>query len=133
MRRSVVAALLLVACGSAQAAATAPAAQVEAGRRLFARCAGCHQVGPKAGNLFGPQLNGIVGRKAGGVADYAYSPALKKSTLVWNQQNLVAFIRDSDKVVPGNKMRFFSFMNEKQVSDIVAFLATHDAAPGRPR
>lgn len=116
-------ALLLLAV-SAGVQAAAPAAQVEAGRRLFARCAGCHQVGPNAGNVFGPRLNGVVGRKAGGVADYAYSPALKKSALVWNEQNLVAFIRDSDKVVPGNKMRFFNFMSEKQAREIVAYLGT---------
>lgn len=124
--RTGLALLLLAASAAVQAAkpAAPTAAQVEAGRRLFARCAGCHQVGPKAGNVFGPRLNGVVGRKAGGVAGYAYSPALTKSGLVWNEQNLVAFIRDSDKVVPGNKMRFFNFMSEKQVKEIVAYLGT---------
>jgi cytochrome c len=112
-------------------AAPPSAAQVEAGRRLFARCAGCHAVGPKAGNLFGPQLNGILGRRAGSVPGYGYSPAMKKSTLVWNAQNLNAFIRDSDKVIPGNKMRFFNFMSQKQVADIVAYLATQPAAAAK--
>lgn len=135
---------LLAACAGAHAAApvassapTAPtAAQVDSGRRLFARCAGCHQIGPNAGNVFGPQLTGVVGRKAGSVPNYSYSPALKKSALVWNEATLVAFIRDSDKVVPGNKMRFFSFMSEKQVRDIVAYLGTQGgpavATPPRP-
>ena len=99
------------------------AARVESGRRLFQRCAGCHAVGPNAANGFGPQLNGVIGRKAGSVPGYAYSPALRASTLVWDERTLAAFIRDSDKVIPGNKMRFFSFMSEKQALEIVAFLA----------
>ncbi len=127
-------ALALGGCGRSDtapdasvAAAGAPsAARIESGRRLFARCAGCHQVGPNAGNVFGPQLNGVLGREAGGVAGYAYSPALKASTLVWDERNLAAFIRDSEAVVPGNRMRFMNFMSVQQASDIVAYLATQD-------
>jgi len=123
--------LALGGCGRADTAADAGvagdrvdgSARIEAGRKLFARCAGCHEVGPNAGNIFGPQLNGVLGRKAGGVAGYAYSPALKASTLVWDERSLNAFIRDSEQVVPGNKMRFMNFMSEQQAGDIVAFLA----------
>lgn len=124
--------LALGGCGRADTATEAgvavaqvdASARVEAGRKLFARCAGCHEVGPNAGNIFGPQLNGVLGRQAGGVAGYAYSPALKASTLVWDERSLNAFIRDSEQVVPGNKMRFMNFMSEQQAGDIVAFLAT---------
>ena len=126
--------LALGGCGRADTAVEAgvagarvdASARIEAGRKLFARCAGCHEVGPNAGNIFGPHLNGVLGREAGGVAGYAYSPALKASTLVWDERNLAAFIRDSEAVVPGNKMRFMNFMSEQQASDIVAYLATQD-------
>lgn len=122
--------LALGGCGRGDSAAVmavggAPsAARIEAGRKLFARCAGCHEVGPNAGNIFGPQLNGVLGRKAGSAAGYGYSPALKTSTLVWDERNLAAFIRDSEQVIPGNKMRFMNFMSEQQAGQIVAFLAT---------
>ena len=109
----------------AEAGAEPSAARIEAGRKLFARCAGCHEVGPNAGHIFGPQLNGVLGRRAGSAAGYGYSPALKASTLVWDEANLAAFIRDSEQVVPGNKMRFMSFMSEGQAKQIVAYLATH--------
>jgi len=122
MRTLIAATALLL---GAQALAAPTQAQVDSGRRLFARCAGCHDIGPGARNGFGPQLNAVVGRKAGSVTGYAYSPALKGSSLVWNERNLVAFIRDSEKVVPGNKMRFFSFMSEKQAAEIVAYLRVH--------
>jgi cytochrome c len=77
-------------------------------------------------------LNGIVGRKAGSAPAYAYSPALKQAGFVWNEQKLVAFIRDSEKVVPGNKMRFLSFMSEKQAAEIVAYLRTQGAVAASP-
>ena len=133
MRALIIGVALLLGPGAEALAASAPAqAQVDAGRRLFARCTNCHEVGAGARNGFGPQLNGIVGRKAGSAPAYAYSPALKKAGFVWNEQNLVAFIRDSEKVVPGNKMRFLSFMSEKQAAEIVAYLRTQGAVAAPP-
>ncbi|WP_137173897.1 cytochrome c family protein [Massilia sp. HP4] len=131
--------LALGGCGRTGDAAVASAggepsaARVEAGRKLFARCAGCHEVGPNAGNIFGPQLNGVLGRKAGSAAGYSYSPALKESALVWDERNLAAFIRDSEAVIPGNKMRFMNFMSEQQAGEIVAFLATQDGPAATAR
>jgi cytochrome c len=135
MRAFIIGVALLLGTGAETLAAPASApaqAQVDAGRRLFARCTNCHEVGAGARNGFGPQLNGIVGRKAGSAPAYAYSPALKQAGFVWNEQKLVAFIRDSEKVVPGNKMRFLSFMSEKQASDIVAYLRTQGAVAAPP-
>jgi len=137
MRALIIGVALWLGTGAEALAAPAPAsapaqAQVDAGRRLFARCSNCHEVGAGARNGFGPQLNGIVGRKAGSAPAYAYSPALKKAGFVWNEQNLVAFIRDSEKVVPGNKMRFLSFMSEKQAAEIVAYLRTQGAVAAPP-
>lgn len=136
MRTLMIGAALLSIVGVHALAAPTPTptpAQVDSGRRLFARCAGCHDIGPGARNGFGPQLNAVVGRKAGSVAGYAYSPALKASRLVWNEQNLVAFIRDSEKVVPGNKMRFLSFLSEKQAAEIVGYLRVHGVATLPPK
>jgi cytochrome c len=135
MRAFIIGVALLLGTGAETLAAPASApaqAQVDAGRRLFARCTNCHEVGAGARNGFGPQLNGIVGRKAGSAPAYAYSPALKQAGFVWNEQKLVAFIRDSEKVVPGNKMRFLSFMSEKQASEIVAYLRTQGAVAAPP-
>jgi len=131
MRALIIGVALLLGPG-AEALAAPAQAQVDAGRRLFARCTNCHEVGAGARNGFGPQLNGIVGRKAGSAPAYAYSPALKKAGFVWNEQNLVAFIGDSEKVVPGNKMRFLSFMSEKQAAEIVAYLRTQGAVAAPP-
>jgi cytochrome c len=123
MRALIFGVALLLGPGAGALAAPTQA-QVDAGRRLFVRCANCHEVGAGARNGFGPQLNAIVGRKAGSAPAYAYSPALRNAGFAWDEQKLVAFIRDSEKVVPGNKMRFLSFMSEKQAGEIVAYLRT---------
>ena len=135
MRAFIIGIALLLGTGAETLAAPASApaqAQVDAGRRLFARCTNCHEVGAGARNGFGPQLNGIVGRKAGSAPAYAYSAALKQAGFVWDEQKLVAFIRNSEKVVPGNKMRFLSFMSEKQGAEIVAYLRTQGAVAAPP-
>ena len=124
--------LALGGCGRSDSVAMADgggessSARIEAGRKLFARCASCHEVGANAVNGFGPQLNGILGRKAGSATGYSYSPAMKASSLVWDEEKLAAFIRDSEKVIPGNKMRFMSFMSEKQAREIVMYLSTEE-------
>lgn len=117
MRALVLSLALLAAMPHAQAADP-----LAAGRLAFKRCANCHQVGPTARSNFGPQLNGIVGRRAGAVPDFAYSPAMKRAGFVWTEQNLAAFLRDPDAVVPGNKMRFWGIGNERQIADLLAYL-----------
>lgn len=116
MRRLV---LLLACLAAAPLHAADPLA---AGRAAFQRCANCHQVGPGARSNFGPQLNGIVGRRAGAATDFAYSPAMKKAGFVWDEKRLAAFLRDPDAVVPGNKMRFWGLSNERQIADLLAYL-----------
>jgi cytochrome c len=101
--------------------------RVEAGRKVFARCANCHQVGPGARNVFGPELNGILGRRAGGLTGYAYSPALRQAGFVWDEAKLAAFLRDPQQVVPGNAMRFWGLGDDEQVADLLAYLRSQPA------
>lgn len=96
-----------------------------AGKAAFARCAGCHQVGPSARSVFGPQLNGVVGRRAGSDAGYKYSEAMRKSGIVWSDQTLAAFLRAPGDVVPDTKMRFWGIRDDKQVANILAYLRTY--------
>lgn len=97
---------------------------IAAGKLAFARCASCHQIGPSARSVFGPQLNGIVGRRAAAAADYRYSEAMRKSGIVWDEQRLAAFLRAPDKAVPGTSMRFWGLSDEKQIAGLLAYLRT---------
>ena len=98
-------------------------ADIAAGEALFKRvCGNCHNVGPGARAAFGPQLNGIFGRHAGATQDYRYSPAMQQADLVWDHETLSAFIKDSDSVVPGNKMRFWGIGDQQKIDSLLLYL-----------
>ena len=104
-----------------------------AGRKAFAACIHCHQAGPSARHAFGPQLNGLAGRKTGTQPGYGYSAALKTSGLVWNEATLATYLRDPDALVPGTKMRFWGRgTTERQAGDLLAYLAAQPASPSIP-
>lgn len=115
----VIAAWSLAACGAKGGI------DIQAGQRTFAsRCASCHQVGAYARAGFAPQLNGIVGRQAGATLDFKYSAAMKNAGIVWSEQNLSAFVRDPEQVVPGTTMRFRGLSGDAEVANLVAYLRT---------
>ena len=118
MKKQILTAVVL-SCGISMSHAAGDAV---AGKMAFAKCASCHQVGPTARGAFGPQLNAIVGRQAGSSKDFAYSAAMKNSRIVWSETSLRAFIKSPNDVVPDNKMRFYGVNNEKQITDLIAYL-----------
>lgn len=119
---------MFVAHAAANPASAAPAAVLKgdpvAGKRTFYRCASCHQVGPSARAGFGPQLTGIIGRKAGSTTDYRYSAAMKNANIVWTEQNLASFLKAPGDFIPGNNMRFWGIGNTQQMADLLAYLRT---------
>jgi cytochrome c len=94
------------------------------GVKLLSRCTICHSVAKDGGNRVGPNLFGVVGRKAGTVAGYAYSPAMKNSGLVWSEDVLGKYLMSPSTVVSGTKMTFGGFQQQQQATDVAAYLAT---------
>jgi cytochrome c len=99
------------------------------GKAAFAKCAICHQVGPGAATLVGPELNGIVGRKAGSVADYPYSAGMKKLAgegFTWTEENLDKWIADPKAMIPDSPMAlaFQGIPDAGERADIIAYLKT---------
>jgi cytochrome c len=91
--------LAAILAGMATNATAAPS-----GQAVFEqRCAICHALRPAPGKM-GPPLAGVVGRKAGTVAGFAYSSALKASGITWTADTLDAFVKAPGKTVPGTKM-----------------------------
>ncbi len=115
------AALLLVGLTQAQAQDAA------AGEKVFAQCRACHQVGPSAKNAVGPHLNGLIGRSAGSVEGYNYSPANKNSGLTWDEATFREYIKNPKAKVPGTKMIYAGLKDEQRINDLVAYLKQFDA------
>ena len=113
--------------GAVVLAATATVAPAQAagdpakGKTVYARCAACHDLNTGATRL-GPSMKGIVGRKAGAVAGFAYSPALKAKGIAWNPQTLDAYLAAPAKYIPGNKMPFAGIPNPQDRADLIAYL-----------
>src|SRR5258708_25642030 len=91
------------------------------GERGFEECATCHTLERGVNNV-GPSLNGVFERKAGEIADFRYSPALKKSGITWTPQALDTFIADPQKEVPGNRMPFAGMPDAGDRADLIAYL-----------
>jgi len=120
MRKSALS-LAAVAAIAASAIATA-AGNPERGAKVFSACAACHSLQPER-HTTGPSLAGIWGRKAGSIESYhRYSDELKRSGLVWDERTLDAWLRDPQKLVPGNQMPFAGLRDDAARADLIAFL-----------
>ena len=91
------------------------------GKQLFAgQCSACHALDT---NKFGPMLGGLVGRKAGAVPGYHYSPALRDADLTWSTDSLDRWLTDPGKFVAGTKMPV-RVLDASTRRDIIAYLET---------
>ena len=89
------------------------------------RCGGCHSVET---DRVGPRHAGLIGRRAGAVPGFAYSPALASSKLVWNASTLDRWLSNPEALVPGQRMGY-SLSDAAQRADVIAYLSTLKPAP----
>ena len=99
------------------------------GKAAYAKCGICHQVGPGAKTLVGPELNGTVGRKAASIADYPYSPGMKKlgeEGFTWTEEHIDKWIADPKAMIPDSPMAlaFQGIPDAGERADIIAYLKT---------
>ena len=128
MRSLILAAVPVLAAGlAAFGSGSASAQDAAAGERVFAQCRACHQVGETAKNAVGPVLNGLIGRAAGSVEGYNYSPANKNSGLTWDEATFREYIKDPRAKVPGTKMVYAGLKDDQKISDLIAYLKSFDA------
>ena len=117
MTTSVLAALALL-FAAAPARADGDAAR---GEQRFVECAACHSFERGVNNV-GPTLAGVVGRKAGELADFRYSAAMKRSGITWTAQTLDEFLADPQHVVPANRMPYAGMTEAADRADLIAYL-----------
>ena len=91
------------------------------GQTKFGDCAACHKLEADANNV-GPSLHGIFARKAGEIADFRYSPAMKRSGISWTPETLDKFISDPQSLVPANRMPYAGMASAADRADLIAYL-----------
>lgn len=102
---------------------TSQAADVEAGKKAFNKCAVCHS--PEQGvTRVGPSLFGIIGRKAGTLPGYNFSTAMKNYDVTWSAQTLNTYLAAPMQEVKGTKMTFAGVKDETERANIIAYLET---------
>lgn len=94
------------------------------GKNVYKRCAVCHTDDKGGGDALGPNLHGIVGRKAAARPGYAYSAPLKASNITWTEANLIKWTAGPGRMVPGTKMFFAGITSKNQQADLAAYLKT---------
>jgi cytochrome c len=116
MRATLALLMLLLLAGAARADGDAAR-----GETRFQDCAACHKLEAGA-NYLGPSLHGIFARKAGEIADFRYSPAIKRSGIVWTPETLDKFIADPQAMVPANRMPYAGMASADDRADLIAYL-----------
>ena len=89
------------------------------GQPLYeSRCIACHSVDQ---SRVGPARQGVFGRRAGRVAGYDYSAALKASKVVWSEKTLNAWLENPERMIPGQKMGY-RVADADDRADLIAYL-----------
>jgi cytochrome c len=93
------------------------------GARVWRFCAACHSLTPEGGNMAGPHLHNIFGRRMGSVAGYEYSERLARGDIVWTRETVAdLFTRGPDEVTPGTKMPVQRVDNPDDLRALLDFL-----------
>ena len=98
-----------------------------AGQRVFNQCRACHVIENNGRNGVGPNLHGIVGRRAASIENFRYSAnmrTLAEGGLVWTEENLRNYIGNPKTLVPQGSMAFPGLRNPQQLDDVIAYLKT---------
>lgn len=124
MKASLIVAATALFCAAPLAAQT-PVGDAVAGARTFGQCKSCHTADANGKDGVGPNLFNVFGTKAGTRRPrYAYSTALRKSGITWNEATLDKYLTDPNKAVPGSKMAFIGFPRKTMRDNVIAYLKT---------
>lgn len=109
-------------------------ADMDNGRRVFARCRSCHTMAEGGSNMTGPNLYGVFGRQAGAHAGFNYSAAVKDAGFVWDADHLNQWLENPRTFLRGTKMSFAGIPDATDRRDVIAFLKveTGYAPPAQP-
>lgn len=119
--------LAAVALSLAAAASPALAAgDAPSGEAIYSRCLACHAL---AYDRTGPRHCGLFGRRAGSVAGFEYSAAMRRSKIVWNERTLDRFLANPFKALPGTSMGYAGVTDRKERADLIAYLKQAGGGP----
>ena len=115
--------------GSGDIMALLASANVADGEKIFKKCAACHSIAKDGGNKIGPALWGVLGRKAGSIADYKYSKAMTAYGKPWSFEEMNGFLTKPKAWLKGTKMSFAGLKNEKDRAAVILYMNKNTDIP----
>ena len=118
---------LLTACqaesgGGGVSTESSPDDSNRRGELLSLACQACHSLAEGQPHQVGPNLHGLIGRRAGQVPGFNYSPALEGSSIVWSEAALDRWLADPIGYLPGTTMVFTGYQQAEDRAALIAFL-----------
>ena len=113
---------LAIAAALALAGSPALAAEDAAkGAKVFKKCKACHTANKGGKHRVGPNLFGIVGRKAG-TTDFKKYKGLKGSDIVWDEDSLDKWLTNPKKFIGKRSSMAFKLKKAGDRAAVIAYL-----------
>lgn len=100
----------------------APECDLARGRQVFVKCQPCHSAEAGGPHIVGPNLNGVIGRKAGTAAGFNYSQAFRDADFVWDREKLDLYLQAPEKFVSSNWMPFTGLKRREDRDAVICHL-----------
>jgi len=93
------------------------------GEIVFMRkCSSCHDHEKDGGHGKGPHLWNLLGRTAGSIDGFEFSPAMRQSGYTWTEASLNYYLTNTEIAVPGRTMNFRGIRRDSVRAKLIAFL-----------
>ena len=92
------------------------------GEKVFKKCSACHMIAVDGKNKIGPNLWGVIGRKAGAISDYKYSKAMIAYAKEWTFEEMNSYLIKPQAYVKGTKMAFAGLRKEKDRASVILYM-----------
>ena len=99
------------------------------GAKVFKKCLACHSVGKGGPNKIGPNIFGVLNRKAGSISNYKYSKAMLAYGKVWSFEEMNSFLTKPKDWIKGTKMSFAGLKNAKDRAAVILYMNEKTDSP----
>jgi len=92
------------------------------GAKVFKKCLACHSIEKGGPNKIGPNIFGVLNRKAGSISGYKYSKAMVAFGKSWSVEEMDGFLTKPRDWVKNTKMSFIGLKNAKDRAAVILYL-----------